>query len=73
AEWNRYKLTFVTWFQDTALQPDSAKEVWQGGMIDFSVFGIEEVPAEDVSLQKVNVAPNPCVDGTKFSFNLPTG
>ena len=73
AEWNRYKLTFVTWFQDDVLQPDSAKEIWQGGMIDFSVFGIEEVPAEDVSLQKVNVAPNPCVDGTKFSFNLPTG
>ena len=71
AGWNEDQCKILTWIQDDVLQPDSVKEVWQGGMIDLVELGIEEHGAGDVSLQKVNVAPNPCVDGTKFSFNLP--
>ncbi|UCG92790.1 MAG: T9SS type A sorting domain-containing protein [candidate division WOR-3 bacterium] len=73
ASWNEEKCKIVAWIQDEILQPDSIKEIWQGCKIDLSELGIEEQHAKDIYLQKINPAPNPCVNGTNFSFNLPAG
>jgi len=71
--WDVNKCDIITWIQDDNMQPDSTKEIWQGGMKRVKDLSIEEENLEQSVIDKVILMPNPCVDGTSFSFNLPEG
>lgn len=71
--WDVNRCQILTWIQDTIMQADSTIEIWQGDMIDVTELGIEEENTEYISNRKVFSIPNPCVDATAFSFNLPAG
>lgn len=70
--WNDHYCTILAWIQDDTMQADSTKEIWQGGMKEVTELALEEVDIELKSIQLV-LAPNPCVDQTKFFFSLPAG
>jgi len=72
-EWDEDYCKILTWIQDDNMQPDSTKEIWQGGMKRVKDLSIEEENLEQSVIDKVILMPNPCVDGTSFSFNLPEG
>lgn len=71
--WNTERLKFVAFIQDTLLQADSVKEIWQGAMIDLDQLGILEYGTANIGTSGISAAPNPCVDGTRFSFTLASG
>jgi hypothetical protein len=72
--WNESKIEFVAWIQNPSMNPaDSMKEIWQGGILGIAELGIEEYGNNAVTLSSIVPAPNPCVNGTQFSFELPTG
>jgi len=71
--WNPEKIRFVTFIQDTVMQPDSTIEIWQGAMLDIDQLGILEYGSTDVARTNIKPVPNPCVDGTRFAFVLPAG
>jgi len=72
--WVAWRCQIVTWIQNDVMQPDSTKEVWQGGMINVNELeGIEEGINEIIPNTVVKTIPNPCVEGTKFVFNLFSG
>jgi hypothetical protein len=74
ASWDASMIEFVTWIQDPVMQPaDSTKEVWQGATLDVDELGIEEFESHEVSRSQISPIPNPCVDGTRFSFAIPAG
>lgn len=74
AAWDTSMIEFVTWIQDPVMQPeDSTKEVWQGAILDIDEIGIEEYSDHQVTTSRISPIPNPCVDGTHFSFTLPVG
>jgi len=74
AAWDASMIEFVTWIQNPIMQPqDSTKEVWQGATLDVDEIGIEEYVNHRVVPSQVSVTPNPCVDGTRFSFTIPAG
>jgi hypothetical protein len=70
--WNDNYCTILAWIQDDTMQADSTKEIWQGGMKDVTELALEEVDIELKSIQLV-LAPNPCIDQTRFFFSLPAG
>jgi hypothetical protein len=72
-EWDINHCTILTWFQNDVMQPDSTKEIWQGGMIDVLELGVSEKEHLIRPAGKINVYPNPCAKGTKFNFSLPAG
>lgn len=68
--WDENKCEIVTWIQN-----ENTREIYQGGkvnLMDLELIGIEEAGSES-SLRPVKPAPNPCVDGTRFMFTLPSG
>ena len=71
--WNTNKIRFVAFVQDTFMQPDTVKEIWQGAMIDLAELGIEEFGEPVIAKTAVTTAPNPCTDGTRFAFTLTAG
>ena len=74
AAWDASMIEFVTWIQNPIMQPeDSTKEVWQGATLDADDIGIEEYVSHQITPTQIAPAPNPCVDGTRFSSTLPNG
>lgn len=73
ASWNPEKIRFVTFIQDTVLQPDTVKEIWQGAMLDIAQLGIVEYTGTGVAATNITAAPNPCVNSTRFAFTLESG
>lgn len=71
--WNTDKIRFVAFIQDTFMQPDTIKEIWQGAMIDLAELGIEEFKDPVIAKAAVTAMPNPCTDGTRFAFTLTAG
>ena len=72
--WQRHMCEIVTWIQDDNLQPDSTKEVWQGGILKVTdLADIEEEISDEVVLSDVTVMPNPCVSSTAFTFKISAG
>ncbi|UCG29221.1 MAG: Omp28-related outer membrane protein [candidate division WOR-3 bacterium] len=71
--WNSEKIQFFAFIQDTALQPDTIIEVWQGAKLDITELGVAEYGNASVAGISITPTPNPCVNGTRFSFTLPNG
>jgi hypothetical protein len=72
--WDASMIEFVTWIQNPIMQPeDSTKEIWQGATLDVDEIGIEEYVSHQIIPSQILPIPNPCVDGTRFSFTLPAG
>ncbi len=72
--WERQRCYIVTWIQNDNMQPDSTKEIWQGGILKATALtGIEEEKSEEIISEKLIVVPNPCVTSTAFMFSLPPG
>ena len=71
--WDVNKCDIITWIQDDNMQPDSTKEIWQGGTIKVIELAVREEMSKTAIDRQVTPMPNPCVDGMKFSFNLPVG
>jgi hypothetical protein len=64
----------VTFIQDENLQPDSTKEVWQGGMLKVTdLMFVEEEGSDEIVVPSLTVMPNPCITSTAFTFTIPTG
>ncbi|UCD04884.1 MAG: Omp28-related outer membrane protein [candidate division WOR-3 bacterium] len=72
-EWNPDMINFVTWIQDTLMQPDSVIEIWQGGQLDITELGVHELGNTGIAAMNITTTPNPCVNGTRFSFILTAG
>ncbi|OGC41872.1 hypothetical protein A2Y85_01840 [candidate division WOR-3 bacterium RBG_13_43_14] len=70
--WNLNRLEIVSFLQNPNLSPDSTKEVKQGGMIRIVNLAIQDYDHKHLA-QKVLPTPNPCIDGTKFTFQLNNG
>jgi hypothetical protein len=71
--WNPDRIEFVTWIQDTVVQRDTVIEIWQGAILDIDELGVEELENATISAANIKPIPNPCVDGTRFSFTLTSG
>ena len=74
--WEHRRCEIVTMIQDPVLSGDSLVEIWQGAKIKVSQLtyvGVEEQNQQTYFSRKVEVAPNPCVNETRFAFNLPKG
>jgi len=68
ASWNASRCKIITW-----LQADGTRNAFQGGIqkaTDLPV-GIEEITSPEQSTSMVTVAPNPCLSGTSFRFQVP--
>jgi hypothetical protein len=66
--WQEDMVEIVSW-----LQTDGTRYMWQGAKTALLNIGVREQEDEMVSVQKIYPAPNPCVNNTIFSFQLPTG
>ena len=55
------------------MQPDTIIEIWQGGKLDITELGVHEFDNTITTLTNVTPTPNPCVNGTRFSFTLTAG
>ncbi len=70
--WILAKCQIATWIQNDSMYADSTKEIWQAGVID--VADLPSMASEEIhgafSSLEIAAFPNPCVDGTTFSFNL---
>lgn len=67
--WDENMIELVTWIQDDNMQPDTTKEIWQGGLIKLSeLTGISEAPAPEKSTFKITALPNPCTEHISFLF-----
>ncbi len=73
ALWNSDRIEFVTFIQDTAMQADSVIEIWQGGILNIVELGIKESDNTAIATARIKPVPNPCAEGTRFSFTLPSG
>jgi len=73
ATWNPEKIKFVTFIQDTRMQADTVIEIWQGGILDIAELGVEEFGNTTIAAANITAIPNPCTDGTRFSFTLSSG
>lgn len=72
ASWILNRLSIISFLQNPILSPDSIKDVKQGGMIKIENLAIKDNGNKSI-VQKVMPVPNPCVDGTKFTFQLNNG
>lgn len=69
--WNENQCDIFAWIQNDSIYPDSTKEIWQGGMIRvMELTGINEEKPEEILTPDIYLKPNPCVNGTEFSFEL---
>lgn len=75
ADWNADFCRILTWIQDDTVQPDSTKEILQGGMknVNDLIPGVEEETTAELVFNDVKVIPNPFVQSTAFVFDLPVG
>jgi hypothetical protein len=72
--WDENRCKIVYWFQNDSLRADSSKPVYQAGIrkvMDLAV-GIEEIKIQ-TPIPGIDLAPNPCLDGTRFSFPVASG
>jgi hypothetical protein len=71
--WDEDMIELATWIQDDYLQPDTIKEIWQGGLIKLSALAsIAEEPIPEQDPFQVVAVPNPCTKNLTFSFHLPS-
>jgi hypothetical protein len=71
ATWDEDKCEIVTWIQN-----ENTRETYQGSkvnLMDLELIGVEEDFGSELSVRPIKPAPNPCVDGTQFTFTLPIG
>lgn len=69
--WDEDRCVIIAWIQDDTYI-SQRKEVWQGVMKPvMELVGVEEQERDVVARYSVIAAPNPCVNGTAFSFVLP--
>jgi hypothetical protein len=66
--WQEDMIEIVAW-----LQTDGTRYMWQGAKISLLNIGVKEHEEVVVSAKKICPAPNPCVNNTVFSFQLPAG
>ena len=71
--WNDAHCRIITWIQDDEMQPDSTKEIWQGGMLAVDALGIQEYTDETSVSEKLLVIPNPCRSAAQFLFSSSRG
>lgn len=66
--WNVNRCKIVTWIQN-----NSTREVYQAGFVKVTdLTGIKEQNRESL-IKTINTAPNPCVNGIEFRFNVKPG
>lgn len=70
--WDEQMCDIVAWIQDDILS-NGVKNVWQGAQIPVTQLGIVEDESREIAVPNVMALPNPCVDGTEFSFDIPVG
>jgi len=74
AIWNSDMIRFVAWIQNPTMNPsDSTREIWQGSMLGIAELGVEEFGNATIATANIIAIPNPCTDGTRFSFTLSSG
>ena len=76
SSWNDKKCEIVTFIQNPVMTNDSNKPIWQGAKVrvyQLPYNGVEEQNEKIYPLTKIIVAPNPCVNETRFAFSLPKG
>lgn len=74
AGWNANRCKIVVWYQKDSAYADSTKPVYQAGLqkvTDLPVAIEEDNSAAATS--PVTIAPNPCLEGTRFRFQIPLG
>ncbi|MGB9721019.1 MAG: T9SS type A sorting domain-containing protein [bacterium] len=69
--WNKSHCKIKTWIQNDVIQPDSTKEIWQGGMVNLLELGIKEEIPRSKEKSNLQVIPNPCLKNGSVLFNLP--
>jgi hypothetical protein len=73
ASWDEDRCMLITMIQDDNYI-SQRKEIWQGAMKPvMELVGVEEQERDITNVQTVIAAPNPCVEGTAFSFVLSPG
>ena len=69
--WDENQCDIFAWIQNDSAYADSTKEIWQGGMIRvMELIGINEEKSQEIIGHDTYPKPNPCVNGTEFSFTL---
>ncbi|UCC11290.1 MAG: Omp28-related outer membrane protein [candidate division WOR-3 bacterium] len=71
--WDDTHCRILAWIQNDEMQPDSTKEIWQGGMLEVDALGVEEHTVETAASEKLQVLPNPCRSEARCYFTLPQG
>jgi hypothetical protein len=71
--WNPDMIEFVSWIQDQVMWEDSSIQIWQGAILDIDELGIEEYGNTQIASVNIVPTPNPCTDGTRFTFTLSSG
>jgi hypothetical protein len=71
--WNDAHCRILTWIQNDEMQPDSTREIWQGGMLEVDALGVNEYTVETGAWEELRVIPNPCRLAARFCFTLPQG
>ena len=71
--WHPERIEFVAWIQDELLWEDSSIQIWQGAILDIDELGIKEYENTQIATANIAPTPNPCTDGTRFSFTLSAG
>jgi hypothetical protein len=72
--WVASQCKIVVWFQKDSLYADSSKRVYQAGVQKVTALpvGIEEGTKTE-QIPGILLAPNPCVNNTRISFQVPVG
>ncbi len=69
AGWNVNRCNIITWIQNS-----STREVYQVGKIKVTdLTAVEENEQDNLVKKEILSLPNPCVNGTKFQFNIGAG
>lgn len=67
--WNVNRCNIITWIQNS-----STREVYQAGKIKVTdLTAVEENEQDNLVKKEILSLPNPCVNGTKFQFNIGAG
>ena len=69
ATWVEDMCEIVTWIQN-----EGTRETYQGGKVNLlDLTSIAEETRSELASRAIKLVPNPCVDGTQFTFSLPVG
>jgi hypothetical protein len=74
AAWDYTRCWIITWYQRDSLYADSSKPVYQSGIKKVSDLLVQVEEGKPwTGKSPIAVFPNPCIEGTNFSFSLPAG